>query len=68
MDTPFINTEISMRKVSVGSMFGIAPVAKAKPIHIKAATMPKASLNQYMALRGFMFIPSFEDYRFVSDF
>lgn len=68
MDTPFISTEISMGKVSVGSMFGIAPVAKAKPMHIKPATMPRASLNQYMALRGFMFIPSFADYRSDPDF
>ena len=46
MDTPFIKTETSIGKVPVWSTFGIAPVTKPKPMHIKAATMPRAILNQ----------------------
>lgn len=34
-------------------------VAKPKPIHIMAATIPKTNLSQYNASRGFMaFAPS----------
>lgn len=41
MDTPFIKT------LNENSVLEIAPgIARQKPMHIKAATMPRASLNQ----------------------
>lgn len=50
MDTPFM----SVFNVNSDGSLVIVPVARPKPVHMRAAVMPRASLSQYMVSRGFM--------------